>query len=209
MNSRPKTRYAVELFASAVCDPSGFGEGQRVLRSFNVTTDRAGVGMIDTRLSLPPGHPVITATATAAEGTSEFSACLKPGGTNTVSAAIAPAGLTPDSSGHVTVDVWCLDKKPCDGTATLQQGGSSPRAAARSAHPIAATASSRTLGSGRFHGRRGGRALKVRIRLTASGKRILAKRKRLNVVAKVKLKGRHGHSAQDSVSFVLAARRRH
>jgi CSLREA domain-containing protein len=206
LNARPQTHYTVELFSSAACDPTGFGEGERFLTSIDTTTDQSGNGLIDTDVFPPLGDASITATATGEDGTSEFSACLKPGGPKSVSAAIAPAGLTPDAAGSVTVEVWCLDKKPCAGTVTLQQGNADARSA-RTSGPAVPAASSRTLGSARFRDRRGGGAVRVRIRLTKAARKLLAKRKRLNIVAKVKLAGRQGQAAQDTVTFVLASRR--
>lgn len=72
--------YTLEFFASAACDPSGNGEGERYLgqsvESFRQTTQGFSAGAV-TSDPLPPGT-VITVTARSANavGTSEFSACF-------------------------------------------------------------------------------------------------------------------------------------
>ena len=79
LNSNPDTATDLDFYASATCDPSGHGEGERYLGSASVTTDANGDAAFDVTLNPPavPGH-VITATATSTElgNTSEFSACL-------------------------------------------------------------------------------------------------------------------------------------
>ena len=194
--------YRTEFFASSACSPSGFGEGERYLSTELVRTDGTGAGSIDTHLILPKGLPVITATATGPDGTSEFSQCLKPGGSKTVDAAVAPLGFTPDASGHVTLSVWCLDGKPCAGTATLTATGPAK------AGDLASSARATTLGRASFRGAHR-KAVKVRIRLTKAGQKLLARDKRLNVVARIVLKGHRGRSATSRALLVLSARSRH
>jgi hypothetical protein len=69
--------YRIELFANAVCDPSGFGEGETYLGSISVTTSPSGVAPF--LFHLPSSVSVeafFTATATDPDGsTSEFSRC--------------------------------------------------------------------------------------------------------------------------------------
>ena len=76
LNTAPSTSVVVELFSSPSCDASGHGEGKTYLASVNVTVNSAGDGIFTVRLSqaLATGH-VVTATATGAATTSEFSAC--------------------------------------------------------------------------------------------------------------------------------------
>ena len=91
LSSTPNTTFRIEIFASEAGDPSGHGEGQYPLGSFNVTTDATGLATFDQTLSLadelfnllPSGmvplslsdSTVVTATATDPAGnTSEFSA---------------------------------------------------------------------------------------------------------------------------------------
>jgi CSLREA domain-containing protein len=105
----PATLFRLEFFASAQCDPSGFGEGQTFLGSTDVEID--GNGNANFAISFPaPAAQVITATATSLTpnptapasplptNTSEFSEC------RTVAAA-------PGVPGDVTGDglVNCAD----------------------------------------------------------------------------------------------------
>jgi hypothetical protein len=79
------TQYTIEFFASAECDPSGAGEGERFLGAITVNTDAAGDALIDAGLDaiVAPGE-VATATATnrTTGDTSPFSLCepFTPGG---------------------------------------------------------------------------------------------------------------------------------
>ncbi|MCA9273031.1 MAG: hypothetical protein KDA31_08305 [Phycisphaerales bacterium] len=78
LNSTPNATFTVELFASSVCNDSGFGEGERYLGQTTLQTNGSGDASFSVAL---PGEIeagwVATATATDSEGnTSEFSACL-------------------------------------------------------------------------------------------------------------------------------------
>jgi len=82
LNSSPLTTFAIEVFASAFCDPSGYGEGQVYVGSTNVKTDSQGNGAFTFSFSPPLQVPVLTATASRAFGiyeTSEFSPCKNAG----------------------------------------------------------------------------------------------------------------------------------
>lgn len=72
------TTYRLEFFRNTVCDPSGFGEGERYLFSASVTTDSSCRTSFDIviPITLDPTS-LITATATDPAGnTSEFSPCV-------------------------------------------------------------------------------------------------------------------------------------
>ncbi|HTP00213.1 MAG TPA: PxKF domain-containing protein [Anaerolineales bacterium] len=72
----PGQLYTVELYNSASCDPTSFGEGRTYLASFQVTTDTGGSVSFDKSVNAGAVEPtVITATATGQNGTSEFSYC--------------------------------------------------------------------------------------------------------------------------------------
>ena len=75
LNSAANTTFRLEFFSNINCDASGFGEGQTMIGSTNVTTD--GAGDANFNLTLPSAWPsFITATATnPTNKTSEFSAC--------------------------------------------------------------------------------------------------------------------------------------
>ncbi|HVC92449.1 MAG TPA: DUF4214 domain-containing protein, partial [Pirellulales bacterium] len=72
----PNTAITLQFFATPTGDPSGHGQGQRVLGSATITPDGSGNASFDVTLpvSVALGQ-YVTATATApASGTSEFSA---------------------------------------------------------------------------------------------------------------------------------------
>jgi hypothetical protein len=73
--SEPDTTYRVDLFGNPRCDPTGFGEGKRLLGSAAVTTNGAGHASFTKKVpARSPG--VVTATTTDPDGaTSEFSLC--------------------------------------------------------------------------------------------------------------------------------------
>jgi hypothetical protein len=74
----PGIQYAIEVFSSPVCDPSGFGEGRTLLKSFVVSSSGTTADFAE---SLGPNAPFgnsITAIAISGEegDTSEFSNCV-------------------------------------------------------------------------------------------------------------------------------------
>jgi uncharacterized repeat protein (TIGR01451 family) len=74
INTLPSTDFTLHFYSSPTADPSGFGEGQTYLGTLSGTTDAGGDATFV--FDGPPvtvGH-VVTATATTADGTSEFSA---------------------------------------------------------------------------------------------------------------------------------------
>jgi hypothetical protein len=79
--SKPSTTYYIQVFSSAFCSPSGYGEGKQIFFSNPVTTDSNGYGVIEEITDFYPLHiigPCLTATATEFDGvhylgTSEFS----------------------------------------------------------------------------------------------------------------------------------------
>jgi hypothetical protein len=69
----------IDFYRSAICDASGYGEGENLVGSVQVTTDGSGVIFFDESFTyeVPDGY-AITATATDEDGnTSEFSACME------------------------------------------------------------------------------------------------------------------------------------
>ncbi|UCG47541.1 MAG: tail fiber domain-containing protein [Phycisphaerales bacterium] len=76
LDSLPDSSFLLEFFDNAAGDPSGYGEGERLIGRANVSTDSDGFAyfLVTFPAVVPEGH-VITATATAEDGsTSEFSA---------------------------------------------------------------------------------------------------------------------------------------
>lgn len=84
LRTTANTSVTIDLYSSAVCDASGFGEGHTWFGSLQgIQTD--ATGDLSFTASIGPALPagaLVTATATTAEGTSEFSGCrmaLAPG----------------------------------------------------------------------------------------------------------------------------------
>ncbi len=79
LNAAPGTAYRVDFFTNNACDPSGFGEGHRLVKHVSVTTDMSGLGLAIADFPstyFAPGN-FVTATATDPFGnTSEFSNCI-------------------------------------------------------------------------------------------------------------------------------------
>ncbi len=104
LRSRANTTFTVEVFGNGECDPSGHGEGQTFLGTFDIATDASGLGMAVAPFNAAGG---VTATATDPEGnTSEFSFCTD----NTVdimveafSHAPAPQGASDAAPGLLAV----------------------------------------------------------------------------------------------------------
>ncbi|HET8942496.1 MAG TPA: CSLREA domain-containing protein [Rudaea sp.] len=82
LNSNANRAFALQFFANATCDASGYGQGQTFIGSTTVTTDASGNASFGPLgFNVPPGQAVITSTAedlsAAANGnTSEFSQCV-------------------------------------------------------------------------------------------------------------------------------------
>jgi hypothetical protein len=79
LSSTPGTTFTIQVFASAACDSSTYGEGATFLGSFPVTTNGSGTATF-TNQTLPTGgtgNQSISATATDPNGnTSEFEQCV-------------------------------------------------------------------------------------------------------------------------------------
>jgi CSLREA domain-containing protein len=77
LNSLASLGFRIEFFGDLVCDPSGYGQGQRPMGAMDVATDAGGNATLVATLAGPALGGWITATATDPAGnTSEFSACL-------------------------------------------------------------------------------------------------------------------------------------
>jgi len=79
LNSNPGTSFRIEFFANDTCDPSGFGEGQRLIGVGTVTTGPSGKESFRITFSgiLDAGQFVTaTATSPSSNNTSEFSPCV-------------------------------------------------------------------------------------------------------------------------------------
>lgn len=78
LNSIANSVFTLEFFANAVCDRSGYGQGQTYLGTTDVTSNASGNASFGPlTFAAPTGQAVITSTATDATGnTSEFSKCV-------------------------------------------------------------------------------------------------------------------------------------
>jgi len=103
LNSTPGSTFGLELFTNAACDPSGYGEGHRWIKSLDLVTNATGLGSFEAVFpsTIIDTANFITATATDGAGnTSEFSNCIP------VTAYVTP---TPEPVGlfekpHLTTD---------------------------------------------------------------------------------------------------------
>jgi Calx-beta domain len=79
INSTPNTSFTIELFSNSTCDPTGNGEGQKLIGVTTATADSGGDASFFTAASMSNLiGSFITATATAPDGnTSEFSQCTQ------------------------------------------------------------------------------------------------------------------------------------
>jgi len=78
LNSTPNSTFTIQIFSNVVCDPSGFGEGQRLLGTISVTTgSNCTANFVASFPNTSLFGMVITATATnSSNSTSEFSQCV-------------------------------------------------------------------------------------------------------------------------------------
>ncbi len=77
LNSTPTTTFTIQLFTNSAQDPSGFGEGQRLLRTLSVRTDAVGNASFGIKARKLRGFISATATNDATGDTSEFSKAKK------------------------------------------------------------------------------------------------------------------------------------
>jgi hypothetical protein len=78
LNSAPNTKLHLEFFASALADASGFGQGEALIGSTDVTTNASGDANFTAAFAVVLTGQYISATASDPAGnTSEFSLCAK------------------------------------------------------------------------------------------------------------------------------------
>jgi hypothetical protein len=78
LQSTPNTSFAIDFYANAATDPTGYGQGQRWLGWATVTTDASGSATFDvSNLAASVPGEWISATATGPSGTSEFAQDVK------------------------------------------------------------------------------------------------------------------------------------
>ncbi|MBK5258222.1 MAG: right-handed parallel beta-helix repeat-containing protein [Thermoanaerobaculia bacterium] len=74
IDTTANTAVAIHVYSSAIADPSGNGEGEVYRGTVSLTTDGTGAGSFTFNGPAIPLTHQVTATATAPDGTSEFSA---------------------------------------------------------------------------------------------------------------------------------------
>jgi hypothetical protein len=120
-NSFANGTFTLQFFASPTGDPSGYGEGQTLLGSINVTTNASGNATfsgVTFPVALTPGE-VVSATATAPGlNSSEFSADI----VVTSGAPASPNGSTP-RAGEPKASLIVWGTPPAEGQATRSDGG--------------------------------------------------------------------------------------
>ncbi|MCB8979732.1 MAG: CSLREA domain-containing protein [Ardenticatenaceae bacterium] len=97
LNSQANHSYTIDFFASDSCRESGFGDGQTWLGGTELTTDENGNASFTTAVSTTLANASLTALATGADGTSEFSRCIRLGLGNDSWPRALNLELTPDS----------------------------------------------------------------------------------------------------------------
>jgi hypothetical protein len=164
-NSLPNAQFRLEFFASAQCDPSGFGEGATFLGSTTVTTDASGNSSFQAAVAAAAVGSSITATAThlTSGNTSEFSACQFATGSaapplQLVSAVSrkqhgaagtfdlnlpmsGPSGVECRSSGGTHTIIFTFNNNVMSGGVKIDSGIASPGAAIFSGHTMTVTLS--------------------------------------------------------------------
>jgi hypothetical protein len=79
LTSTPNTTFTIEFFANTVCNPSGFGEGERFLGATTVTTNASGTAsfMVTFAIAIDPGQFIATTATDPNNNTSQFSRCVE------------------------------------------------------------------------------------------------------------------------------------
>ena len=121
LNSTGDAQFTIDFYSSAVCDPSGYGEGKTYLGSTISRRGNCNAPINVTLLNLTPSGPNVTATATDAAGnTSEFSTCVAPVAGNQPPNAEHDTAST-DEDVPITINVLANDTDP-DGDAVAPLG---------------------------------------------------------------------------------------
>ena len=93
INTTPLTQVTIELFSNTAADATGHGEGRQFLGTVTLATDAAGNASFTTSVAGLSAGSLVTATATAQTGTSEFS-LARAVTVNTPATATADSGYT-------------------------------------------------------------------------------------------------------------------
>jgi VCBS repeat-containing protein/parallel beta-helix repeat protein len=111
LNSTKSTTFRIEVFASAAADPSTYGEGERYLGSFNITTDALGNFNFNNVLAATVGvGESVSATATnlSTNNTSEF-AKTAAAVNNTAPTATNPTATGLEDAAYIPITIAGTD----------------------------------------------------------------------------------------------------
>ncbi len=123
LDTKPSQQFAIQLFTSPECDPSGNGEGAAFFGGASVTTNGSGHATFDVTNGPLHGGDAVTATArpVSLAGTSEFSACF------TVPFAHTFVVNTTADNGDATPDGACNDgANHCSLREAIQEANAAP-----------------------------------------------------------------------------------
>ena len=116
LESRPSTTFTLDFYEVSTCDPSDHGEGATHLGAAEVTTNANGSAVwTHTVTATVPTDRFVTATATAADGTSEFARCRRSGTADPLPAApvqAQPQTTTTQEPEPQAAGPQCGDKRP-------------------------------------------------------------------------------------------------
>ncbi len=123
LDSTPNQSYRLEFFSNRVCDPSGYGEGEKFMGAASVALDASGQAAFTVNLgnSVPIGQYITATASDPNNNTSEFSACVVLDGTDlalnadvsstapniadTVTFALEVTNQGPEDASGVTVEI--------------------------------------------------------------------------------------------------------
>ncbi|PYS72080.1 MAG: hypothetical protein DMF69_08600, partial [Acidobacteria bacterium] len=100
------TTYNIQAFSNVTCDPSGFGEGQALLGSVNVTTNGSGAGNMNQvfpSASVPTGQFVTITATDPLNNTSRFTRCVQVNPSVLITGTIKNTSNVPLSNVTVTL----------------------------------------------------------------------------------------------------------
>src|SRR5262249_54975732 len=115
--STPNMTFTLEFFSNQVCNPSGFGEGEKYLGSAMVTTNASGAATFTVTLGVGvPAGQFVTATATDPKNnTSQFSNCQVVTGTAGPGWAALGTAIAAADAGHVRAASAAPVASPAEG----------------------------------------------------------------------------------------------
>jgi hypothetical protein len=149
LNSLPSNTFLVQFFSNTKCGPSGYGDGETLIGSTNVTTDATGnVSFGPLALSgVPAGQAVFTATATRSDGsTSEFSLCKSAAGAASTTTSLT-SSVNPSLVGQsVTLSATVTGSSPT-GSVQFMEGATLLGTGALSGAVATFATSALTMGS--------------------------------------------------------------